>query len=50
MSESGNYLSAYNFESGLLINFGAVSLEYKKIYHQKLRKEYLKNKALTETI
>ena len=29
-----NYLEAYNNEVGLLINFGAKSLEFKRIFHR----------------
>ncbi len=32
LAQAKNYLVAYNFETGLLINFGAKSLEYKRIY------------------
>jgi GxxExxY protein len=30
-----NYVIAYDFEIGLLINFGATSLQFKKIFHPK---------------
>jgi GxxExxY protein len=33
-----NYLEAYNIADGLLINFGGVSLEYKRIYNKRLKK------------
>lgn len=33
LAQAKNYLTAYNFETGLLINFGARSLEYKRIYN-----------------
>jgi len=32
LAQAKNYLTAYNFETGLLINFGATSLEYKRIF------------------
>lgn len=32
LAQAKNYLSAYNFETGLLINFGAASMEYKRIF------------------
>ncbi|MDR1963992.1 MAG: GxxExxY protein [Planctomycetaceae bacterium] len=32
-----NYLEAYNIADGLLINFGAMSLEYKRLYNNKLK-------------
>lgn len=31
-----NYLEAYNMADGLLINFGGLSLEYKRVYNKKL--------------
>jgi GxxExxY protein len=37
LTQTKNYLVAYNFDIGLLINFGAQSLDYKRIYHPKLR-------------
>jgi len=32
LAQIKNYLKAYNFEAGLLINFGATKLEYKRIF------------------
>jgi GxxExxY protein len=32
LAQIKNYLKAYNLESGLLINFGGKSLEYKRIF------------------
>jgi GxxExxY protein len=43
LAQAKNYLSAYNFELGLLINFGARSLEYKKIFHTKISEAYRKS-------
>jgi len=40
LAQAKNYLVAYNFDIGLLINFGSLSLEYKRIYHPRLRKNY----------
>ncbi len=37
LAQAKNYLVAYNFDAGLLINFGATSLQYKRIYHPRLR-------------
>lgn len=31
-----NYLEAYNIADGLLINFGALSLDFKRVYNKKL--------------
>ncbi len=33
LAQAKNYVVAYNFTIGLLINFGAVSLQFKKIYN-----------------
>lgn len=30
-----NYLEAYNIADGLLINFGGLSLEFKRVYNKK---------------
>jgi GxxExxY protein len=32
LAQAKNYLTAYNFETGLLINFGSASMEYKRIF------------------
>jgi GxxExxY protein len=37
LSQAKNYVVAYNLPSGLLINFGAKSLQYKKIYNSKYK-------------
>jgi GxxExxY protein len=37
-SQARNYLEAYNVEVGLLINFGSISLEYKRIENPKFKK------------
>jgi len=31
-----NYLEAYNLNTGLLINFGTTSLEYKRLFNKKI--------------
>ena len=36
LAQVKNYVFAYNFPVGLLINFGAISLQFKKIFHPKL--------------
>jgi GxxExxY protein len=38
LAQAKNYVVAYDFEKGLLINFGAKSLEYKLIFNPKYRK------------
>ena len=34
LAQGLNYLTAYNFDIGLLINFGSNSLEYKRLYRK----------------
>ena len=36
LAQAKNYVVAYKFEKGLLINFGATSLQYKLIFNQNL--------------
>lgn len=33
LAQAKNYLAAYGFDKGLLINFGAVSLQYKLVFN-----------------
>ncbi len=35
LAQAKNYVVAYNFEKGLLINFGATSLRYKLVFNSK---------------
>ena len=35
-----NYLEAYNMADGLLLNFGGLSLEFKRVYNKKLVPEH----------
>ncbi|MCX2739471.1 GxxExxY protein [Pontibacter anaerobius] len=35
LAQAKNYTVAYNFPVGLLINFGALSLQYKKVFNNK---------------
>jgi len=35
LAQAKNYMVAYDFPIGLLINFGAVSLQFKKIFNKK---------------
>jgi GxxExxY protein len=37
LAQAMNYLEAYKIETGLLINFGAKSLEFKRLTNRKLR-------------
>jgi GxxExxY protein len=39
LAQAINYLEAYNLEVGLLINFGAKSLEFKRLLNRKYREE-----------
>ncbi len=39
LAQAKNYVVAYNFKTGLLINFGAESLQYKKVFNQKLQQK-----------
>ncbi len=35
LAQAKNYTVAYNFPVGLLINFGALSLQYKKVFNNR---------------
>ncbi|UFH45609.1 GxxExxY protein [Flavobacterium galactosidilyticum] len=37
MAQAMNYLEAYNVEIGLLINFGAKSLQFKRVHNNSLK-------------
>ena len=39
LAQAMNYLEAYKMEIGLLINFGARSLEFKRVHNNKLLKQ-----------
>jgi GxxExxY protein len=39
LAQAINYLEAYNLEIGLLVNFGAKSLEYKRVINNKFVKQ-----------
>ena len=44
LAQAINYLEAYNLQTGLLINFGANSLQFKRLFNKKYRNpENLKN-------
>ena len=36
LAQAKNYVVAYDFPVGLLLNFGAASLQYKKVFHPRL--------------
>lgn len=44
LAQVKNYLVAYNFDIGLLVNFGSPSLAYKRIYHPRLRVGFIRSK------
>jgi GxxExxY protein len=37
LAQAINYLEAYNLQTGLLINFGSSSLEFKRLYNNKYK-------------
>jgi GxxExxY protein len=37
LAQAKNYLEAYNVQVGLLINFGSISLEFKRLENQKFK-------------
>ncbi len=39
LAQAMNYVEAYNMEIGLLLNFGAKSLEFKRVHNNKLLKK-----------
>ncbi|GHT53035.1 hypothetical protein AGMMS49982_14880 [Bacteroidia bacterium] len=39
LSQAMNYLEAYNLQTGLLINLGAKSLQFKRLFNKKFRLE-----------
>ena len=43
LSQALNYLEAYNLEIGMLLNFGAKSLEYKRLINPKFNQLNQKN-------
>ncbi|MDR2581780.1 MAG: hypothetical protein LBC85_12425 [Fibromonadaceae bacterium] len=44
MSQAKNYLEAYKMQIGLLINFGANKLEFKRIHIDKPISQYRENR------
>ena len=43
LAQAMNYLEAYNLEVGMLINFGANSLEWKRLFNKKYKPQYNQN-------
>ena len=39
LAQAMNYLEAYKMEIGLLINFGAKSLEFKRVHNNKMKSD-----------
>ena len=39
LAQAKNYVVAYDFPVGLLINFGAISLQYKKVFNPKYQEK-----------
>ena len=37
LAQAMNYLEAYNLEVGMLVNFGATSLEWKRLFNKKYK-------------
>jgi GxxExxY protein len=46
LAQAMNYLEAYNLPTGLLINFGAKSLQFKRIFNKSLQSKNLSNHGL----
>lgn len=45
LNQAMNYLEAYNMEIGLLINFGAKSLQFKRVHNNKIIKTSTTDKS-----
>jgi len=48
LAQAMNYLEAYNMEIGLLINFGAKSLEFKRVHNNKIIKDSTKTNQVNQ--
>lgn len=46
LAQAMNYLEAYNLETGLLINFGATSLQFKRLTNRKHAKYQLQSSLI----
>ena len=44
-SQARNYLEAYNLEVGMLLNFGRISLEYKRLENPKYNPNIISKKS-----
>lgn len=44
-AQARNYLEAYNLEVGLLLNFGSISLEFKRLENPKFKPEQTSKKS-----
>jgi GxxExxY protein len=40
LAQGINYLEAYNLQIGLLINFGALKLEFRRLNNKKYKEQY----------
>lgn len=47
LAQAKNYLEAFNLEIGLLINFGAKSLEWKRVFNNKFKPEIIKSEKIS---
>ena len=47
LAQAINYLEAYNLEVGLLINFGARSLQFKRVTNEKFKQRNLGNPKIS---
>lgn len=45
LAQAMNYLEAYNLSTGLLINFGAKSLQFKRLFNKSWQSKNLENKG-----
>lgn len=45
LAQAKNYLEAFNLATGLLINFGAKSLQFKRIYNKSWKSNNLQNQG-----
>jgi len=49
LAQAKNYVVAYDFPIGLLINFGATSLQFKKVFNPKFNKTNAVNPKMSES-